>query len=164
MLCIIWTFSTKCMRFCILQHCVCKFFFNLLYCVRIRILPVTSAKKIRKPVRILHFGKSADPHFTGGHGNLRNAKVRKVICEIKAAAPACCTRQTNAYTTLTLTFWRHICVLKPHVLIHVFNYYLAVKLSMNSVYFFTTWPLRTSVSIVRVGLTIWLTDRMATVS
>jgi len=64
------------MRFCILQHCVCKFFFNLLYCVRIRILPVTSAKKIRKPVRILHFGKSADPQ-------IRILPEAMVICEMR---------------------------------------------------------------------------------
>ena len=29
-------------------------------------MPVTSARKIRKTIRILHVWKSADPHFTGG--------------------------------------------------------------------------------------------------
>ena len=35
------------------------------YCVRIRILPVTSTRKIRKTIGILHIWKSAGPHFTG---------------------------------------------------------------------------------------------------
>jgi len=47
--------------------CVC--FFNLYYCVRIRILPVTSAKRSQNHPHFtrLKIHKSADPHFTGGH-------------------------------------------------------------------------------------------------
>jgi len=38
--------------------CMCSF--NLKYCICIRILPVTSAKKISKTIRILHVWKSTD--------------------------------------------------------------------------------------------------------